>query len=183
MQGFDVTARVEGERGRIMEKTPFGTNDVITEVLEKYSDMVRRICFMYLRNYADVEDVFQEVFLKFLQCNINFENEEHKKAWLCRVTINKCKDICKSFFRKHICSIEGLELPFEDPKENEVMSAVLALPPKYKDVIYLFYYEDYTVPEMAKLLKEKGNTIYSKLHRARELLKQKLGGTYDESND
>ena len=166
-----------------MDTTPFGTNDVITEAIENYSDMIRKICFMYLRNYADVEDVFQEVFLRFLQCSGSFKSEEHKKAWLCRVTINECKDLCKSFFRKRVCSIDNMELSFEDPKENEVMSAVLGLPPKYKDVIYLFYYEDYTVPEMAKLLNEKENTIYSKLCRARKLLKQKLGGTYDEGID
>lgn len=166
-----------------MDTTPFGTNDVITEAIENYSDMIRKICFMYLRNYADVEDVFQEVFLRFLQCSGSFKSEEHKKAWLCRVTINGCKDLCKSFFRKRVCSIDNMELSFEDPKENEVMSAVLGLPPKYKDVIYLFYYEDYTVPEMAKLLNEKENTIYSKLCRARKLLKQKLGGTYDEGID
>ncbi len=75
-----------------MDKTSFGTDDVLTEALKKYSDMVRKICFMYLRNYADVEDVFQEVFLKLLQSDITFENDEHIKAWLCRVTINKCKD-------------------------------------------------------------------------------------------
>jgi RNA polymerase sigma factor (sigma-70 family) len=165
---------VKGEK--TMEKTSFGTNDVVTGALQKYSDMVRRICFMYLRNHADVEDVFQEVFLKLLQYEVTFQDDEHTKAWLCRITINRCKDICKSFFRKHVCSIEDMELPFEDKIESDVMVAVLSLPPKYKDVIYLFYYEEYTVPEMAKLLNKKENTIYSNLHRARGLLKQKLGG-------
>ena len=159
-----------------MEKTSLVPNDAVTEALRKYSDMVRRICFMYLRNYADVEDVFQEVLLKLLQSEVVFENDEHTKAWLCRIAINKCKDVCKSFFRKHVCSIEDMELPFEDKVESDVMVAVLSLPPKYKDVIYLFYYEGYTVPEMAKLLNQKENTIYSNLHRARELLKRELGG-------
>ena len=159
-----------------MNKTSFGTNDVLTEALQKYSGMVRKICFMYLRNYADVEDVFQEVFLKLLQRDIPFENDEHIKAWLCRITINKCKDLCKDYFRKNTCSIEYLELPFEDKKENHLMTAVLSLPPKYKDVIYLFYYEEYSVPQIAKLLHQKENTIYSNLHRAREVLKRKLGG-------
>lgn len=158
-----------------MGKTPLGTDDVITDALKHYSDMVRRICFMYLRNYADVEDVFQEVFIKLLQCKVDFASEEHRKAWLCRITINKCKDVCRSFFRKNVCSLDDVELQFEDPKENEVMSAVLALPKQYKDVIYLFYYEDYTVPQLARILNQKENTIYSKLHRARELLKQSLG--------
>lgn len=73
-------------------------------------------------------------------------------------------------------SIEGLELPFEDQTENELLQVVLSLPDKYKDVIYLFYYEEYTVTEMAQLLNKKENTIYSHLHRGRELIKQKLGG-------
>jgi RNA polymerase sigma-70 factor (ECF subfamily) len=132
---------------------------------------------MYLRNQSDVEDVFQDVFLKLLQNKVIFENEEHEKAWLCRVTINRCKDICKSFWRNKVCSIEDMELPFEDKVESEVMRSVLSLPPKYKDVIYLFYYEEYTVPEIAELLDQKDNTVYSNLHRARKLLKKKLGGT------
>ncbi|HEX3026729.1 MAG TPA: sigma-70 family RNA polymerase sigma factor [Clostridia bacterium] len=165
-----------------MEKASFGTNDVVIKALQKHSDMVRRICFMYLRNHTDVEDVFQEVFLKLLQSEIAFENDEHIKAWLCRVTINKCKDVCKSFFKKNICSIEDMELSFEDKKENDVMAAVLSLPSKYKDVIYLFYYEEYTVPQMAKLLHQKENSIYSNLHRARKLLRQKLGGSDHEYN-
>jgi RNA polymerase sigma-70 factor (ECF subfamily) len=158
-----------------MEK--LGTNDFIADILQKHSDMVRRICFMYLRNQSDVEDAFQDVFLKLLQNKIIFENEEHEKAWLCRVTINKCKDMCKSFWRNKVCSIEDMELPFEDKVESEVMRSVLSLPPKYKDVIYLFYYEEYTVPEIAELLDQKDNTVYSNLHRARKLLKKKLGGT------
>lgn len=159
-----------------MEKMPRSNYDVATEALKNYADMVRRICFIYLRNYADVEDAFQDVFLKLLQSDTEFESEEHIKAWLCRVAINKCKDMTKSFFRKHVTSIEDIEIPFEDKAESDVMNAVLSLPPKYKDVVYLFYYEDYTVPEIAKLLGMKENTIYSNLHRAREMLRKELGG-------
>lgn len=157
-----------------------GANDVVEEALSKYANLVRKICFMYLHNYHDVEDVFQDVFLKLLQQSTAFESEEHQKAWLCKVTINKCKDLCKSFWRKNVESIEDKELPFEDSYESEVMNAVLSLPVKYKDAIYLFYYEGYTVKEISKILNQKENTIYSNLHRARELLKQKLGGAYNE---
>lgn len=160
-----------------MEFTSWGTNDVVTEALRKYSNMVRRICFMYLHNRQDVEDVFQEVFLKLLQTDMNFENEEHEKAWLCRVTINKCKDLCKAFWRKNVDSIEDMEIPFEENKEREVLFAVLSLPKKYKDVIYLFYYEGYTAKEIARLLNQNENTVYSNLHRARKILKSKLGGS------
>lgn len=159
-----------------MENTSYGTNDVVASAISKYSDMVRRICFLYLKNQADVEDIFQDVFLKLLQYSGKFENEEHEKAWLCRVTLNKCKDFHKSFFRKNVCSIDDVDLFIEDKVENEVMRAVLSLPKKYKDVIYLFYYESYTVPEIAKMLEQKENTIYSQLHRAKAILKDKLGG-------
>lgn len=165
-----------------MEQKSVDNKDNISVALKKYSDMVRRICFLYLRDSTDVDDVFQEVFLKLLQKKTSFENEEHEKAWLIRVTINKCKDILKSFWRKNIDSIENIELPFEDKISNELLKVVLSLPEKYKDVIYLYYYEEYTVPEMAILLKKHENTIYSHLHRARALIKQKLGGKeYDYS--
>ncbi len=108
---------------------------------------------------------------------MNFENEEHEKAWLCRVTINKCKDLCKSFWRKNVDSIEDREIPFVDRAERDVLQAVLSLPKKFKDVIYLFYYEDYSVKEISEMLDQKENTVYSNLHRARKLLKQKLGGS------
>ena len=162
-----------------MENTSSGTNDAVTEAIEKYSDMVRRICFLYRMSEADVEDIFQEVFLRRLQHRGGFESEEHEKAWLCRVTINQCKDFHKSFFRKNVSSIEEMEIPIKDPTESEVIREVLALPQKYRDVIYLFYYEDYTAAEIARMLHRKENTVYSLLHRARAILKKKLGGLDD----
>lgn len=157
-----------------MENTS-SVNDAVTDALSKYADMVRRICFMHLRNKADVDDIFQEVFLKLLQHSGKFQSEEHEKAWLCRVAINKCNDFHRSFFRKNVCSIDDVTLVFENKEETEVMREVLALPPKYKNVIYLFYYENYTVPEISKILGKKENTVYSLLHRAKAVLKEKLG--------
>ncbi len=157
-----------------MEHTRYNINEKITETLEKYSDMVRRICFLYLKNSADVDDIFQEVFLKLLQRKSPFDSDEHEKAWLIRVTINKCKDVFKSFWHRNIDPIENAELIFEDNADKELMQVVLSLPKKYKDVIYLYYYEGYSVPEMSKLLDKKENTIYSHLHRAKALIKEKL---------
>ena len=164
-----------------MENTSSGTSDVVTEALDKYADTVRRICFMYLKSEADVEDIFQNVFLKLLQHSDAFESEEHEKAWLCRVAINQCKDFHKSFFRRKVCSIEEMEIPTEDPAEEGVMSAVLSLPQKYRDVIYLYYFEDYTASEIAVILRQKENTVYTQLHRAKAMLKSRLGG-YEDAN-
>lgn len=166
------------QRGVKMEPKFIDINNEIEISLKKYSDMVYRICYLYLRNNAEADDVFQEVFLKLLQhkSKTAFESDEHEKAWIIRVTTNKCKDILKSFWKRKIDSIEDMELPFEDKTENELMQVILSLPEKYKNVIYLYYYEDYTVPEIAKMLKKNENTIYSNLRRARALIKKKLGG-------
>lgn len=164
-----------------MENTSFGTSDVVIDALEKYADTVRRICFMYLKSEADVEDIFQNVFLKLLQHRGSFESEEHEKAWLCRVAINQCKDFHRSFFRRKVCSIEEMEIPTEDPVEEGVLSTVLSLPQKYRDVIYLYYFEDYTASEIAAILKQKENTVYTQLHRAKTMLKSRLGG-YENAN-
>lgn len=163
-----------------MELSQFEHDNNIAVALKKYSDMVYRICFIYLHNNPDIDDVFQEVFLKLLQKKTPFESEDHEKAWLVRVTINQCKDVIKSFWRKNIDLVESVELQLEDSAENELLQVVLSLPEKYKDVIYLYYYEEYTVPQMAKLLKRNKNTIYSHLHRAKELIKQKLEGRKHE---
>ena len=155
-------------------------DDVAARALNQYADMVRRICFVYLKDQTDVEDVFQEVFIKLLLNKTPFNNDAHEKAWLIRVTINTCKDVLKSFWRKRTDLVEAIAMPFAEPAENQLMTVVLSLPTKYKDVIYLHYYEDLTVPQMAELLKMNENTIYSHLHRAKILLKKKLEGMADE---
>lgn len=153
----------------------------VNAAIERYSDTVRRLCMIHLKNHADTEDIFQTVFLKYVLSSVCFESEEHEKAWFIRVTLNACKDLLKSFFRSHTVSIEEvLEQPAALPEDNrEVLQAVLSLPQKYKDVIYLHYYEGYTAPQMSKLLGKNVNTIYTLLTRARQMLKEKLGGEDD----
>ena len=153
----------------------------VNAAIERYSDTVRRLCMIHLKNHADTEDIFQTVFLKYVLSSVSFESEEHEKAWFIRVTLNACKDLLKSFFRSHTVSIEEvLEQPAALPEDNrEVLQAVLSLPQKYKDVIYLHYYEGYTAPQMSKLLGKNVNTIYTLLTRARQMLKEKLGGEDD----
>ena len=150
--------------------------------IERYAGMVRRLCMVHLKNEADTEDIFQTVFLKYVTTSITFESEEHEKAWLIRVTINACKDLLKSFFRSRAVSLDELmEQPDELSRENrEVLSAVLSLPEKYRDVVYLHYYEGYTAPEIGRLLKKNPNAVYTLLTRARQLLKDALGGETDE---
>ncbi len=146
--------------------------------IEKYSDMIRKVCFMHLKNYHDTEDIFQEVFLKYVLHEVAFQSDKHEKAWLLRVAINACKDKLKSFFRKKISSFEELtvEPSYEDEDNREIIDAVLALPPNFKNVIYLFYYEGYSAKEIAVILHKNENTVYTWLSRARTQLKSDLGG-------
>ena len=120
----------------------------VNRAVDRYADLIRRLCMIYLKNEADTEDIFQTVFLKYVLSSVSFENEEHEKAWFVRVTINACKDLLKSFFRSRTTSLEVLmELPAEMPEEHrEVLDAVLSLPRKYREVIYLHYYEGCSAP-------------------------------------
>lgn len=117
--------------------------------IDRYADLVRRVCMIHLKNHADTEDIFQTVFLKYVTGTTEFESEEHEKAWFIRVTINACKDLLRSFFRSRTVSLDDLlEQPDQVPEDHrEVLEAVLALPDKYRDVVYLHYYEGYTAPE------------------------------------
>lgn len=150
----------------------------VDRAIEQYADTIRRLCMMHLKNHADTEDIFQTVFLKYVLSSVVFENSEHEKAWFIRVTINACKDLLKSFFRSRTVSLDELiEQPAKMSSENrEVLEAVLALPGKYRDIVYLHYYEGYTAPEISKILGKNVNTVYTLLTRSKQLLREKLGG-------
>ena len=137
---------------------------------------------IHLKNYADTEDIFQTVFLKYVLSSVSFESQEHEKAWFIRVTINACKDLLKSFFRNRTVSLdEIIEQPSEmSTDDKEVLEAVLSLPQKYKDVVYLHYTEDSTPPQISRILGKNVNTIYTLLTRSKQLLREKLGGDGDE---
>ena len=146
--------------------------------IDRYADLVRRVCMIHLKNHADTEDIFQTVFLKYVTGTTEFESEEHEKAWFIRVTINACKDLLRSFFRSRTVSLDDLlEQPDQVPEDHrEVLEAVLALPDKYRDVVYLHYYEGYTAPEIGTILLKNPNTVYTLLTRARDELRKMLGG-------
>lgn len=151
------------------------------EAIDRHADMVRRLCLIHLKNQADSEDVFQTVFMKYALSSVVFENEEHEKAWFLRVTINACRDLLRRFFRSRTVPLEELiELPDETSGDSrEVLRAVLELPDKYREAVYLHYFEGYTAPEIAGLMRKNVNTVYSLLARAKKLLRGRLGGDED----
>lgn len=154
----------------------------VNRAVDLYADTVRRICMVHLKNYADTEDIFQTVFLKYILSPAAFENDEHEKAWFIRVTINACKDFLKSFFRTNMVSLdEAIPLSADITEDHrEVLEAVMSLPEKYRDVIYLHYYEGYSAVEIGELLGKNINTVYTWLSRAKGMLRETLGGDYIE---
>ena len=154
------------------------TEQEVNSAMQRYSDMVLRLCMVNLKNNADAEDIFQNVFLKYTLSTIRFESEEHEKAWFIRVTVNACRDLLKSFFRSRTVALEELTeyAPEVTEEQYAVMEAVWSLPKQYREVIYLHYYEGYTAPEIAGILHRNANTVYTHLNRGKELLKEALGG-------
>lgn len=154
----------------------------VNKAIDLYADTVRRICMIYLKSYSDTEDIFQNVFMKYILSSAVFDSGEHEKAWIIRVTINECKDLVKSFFRSRSVPLDEIkELTSElEPQSSEVLENVLALPKKYKDVVYLHYYEGYSAVEIAKMLHKSVNTVYTHLARARSMLKERLGDDFEQ---
>ena len=140
------------------------------EIVEKYSNMVYRLAYFYTNSKYDVDDIYQDVFLKYLQNKKQFENEEHKKAWLIRVTINCCKKLWLSSWKRKIIPLDD-EIKFEMEENIGLYNEIKKLPKKYRVVIHLFYYEQYSVKDISKILKQKESTIRTWLTRARKLLK------------
>lgn len=154
------------------------SEEAVRQAIEEYASTVKRICFIHLKNEADTEDISQTVFLKYAMNDTVFENKAHEKAWIIRVTINACKDLLKSFFRKHTVSLDAYveQEGVMDEAQSEVLEAVLALPEKYRRVVYLHYYEGYPAAEIADILRINVNTVYTHLTRAKSLLRKELGG-------
>lgn len=153
--------------------------DWVNEIVDKYANMVYRIAFTQMKNKADTEDIFQEVFLKLCKSSVAFKSDEHIKAWLIKVTINTCKKSFSSAWNKKTTELPE-ELEYESEYQHlELVSVVQSLPVKYRTVIHLFYYEDMSIADIAKTLLSNASTIKSQLSRARNLLKIKLKGDYE----
>ena len=146
------------------------------EIYDKYKNVVYRTAVTCCKNFSEAEDITQDVFIKCFTSDKMFENDEHLKAWLIRATINRCKDIFRSFRFRNIVSLDNAnQLSYETPDENEVYNAVMSLPEKYRIIIHLFYYEEYSTREIAGITRRSESAVRTQLHRGRELLKKTLG--------
>lgn len=149
------------------------------QIIDEYADMVYRIALTRCRCIENAEDVFQEVFMRFSIKSPKFESKEHEKAWLIRVTINLTKNVRESAWNRKVVRLDE-SMVFNTKEENDVYSTVCELPQNYRTVIYLFYYEGYKVKEISNILNKNEGTIKTWLFRAREILREKLEGGFDD---
>lgn len=148
--------------------------------VKKYADMVFRIALNECKNREDAEDMVQNTFLKLLQNKKAFDSEEHQKHWLIRVTINECRSLFASPWRQKTQSLDAMEYKIagETPEQSDLFYAVMELPAKYRNVVYLYYFEEYSIREISEILKIKESTLQTRLMRARKCLKEKMKGVW-----
>lgn len=152
------------------------------ELAELYQDSLFAAAFNICRNAQDAEDVIQDTFVQYYTTKKEFENEQHIRAWLLRVAINKAKNITRTFWRRNKISIEDYmeTLTFDTPESETLFETVMQLPEKYRIAIHLYYYEDYAVREIADILKLSESNVKTRLSRGRAMLKKELKEEWDD---
>jgi len=151
--------------------------DCPEDVIYRYQDTIYRIAFTYCRNTPDAEDIAQEVFLRYMKKMPQLKSEEHLKAWLIRVTLNTAKSLStSSWSRKTVPLSEHDPIITDERTETDIDTyyAVMSLSEKYRSVVMLYYYEDYSIGEIAQVLNRTETAIQTQLQRARKMLKNKL---------
>ena len=144
-------------------------------LVNAYSDLILRLSYTYLKSTEDAKDICQTVFLKLLEKPREFDSPEHERAWIIRAAINQCKDQLKSRWRRTTVDLEAARaVPAPEAEEGSLLAAVELLPPKYRAVIYLYYYEGYSAREIAGLLGETPAAVATQLSRGREKLRTHL---------
>ena len=163
-----------------MVQTASGTE--FEQLFDRYNTMLFRIAYARTQSRSDAEDIVQETWVRYFRNTPELESEEHRKAWLLRVCVNCANSFLTSAWRRHSAPLDDT-LPGGDSPETDrtdILRAVGSLPDKYRTVIHLFYYEDLSVREIAEIVGSREAAVKTQLHRARQMLKEKLGGEYDD---
>lgn len=156
-----------------MKRTITKSRDDIEQTVSEFSSTIFKTAYSYIKNRQSSEDILQNVLIKYMTDHTSFQDDQHKKAWLLRVTINECN----SYYRKFHFHYEYDDVKNEDGgsyemEKHDVYYAVMALPTKYRIIVHLYYYEQLSVNEISLILRMKENTVLSHLHRARKKLKK-----------
>ena len=153
----------------------------LEQVIRRYADMVYRLALARLSSPADAEDVFQDVFLRYAENAPDFRDEEHRKAWLLRVTVNCCRSRFRSGWLRRMLPLEdAVHATAPAPPESPLSEALARLPAKYRTVIHLHYYENLSTQEVAASTGQSASTVRSQLTRASSMLREMLQGGYDD---
>ena len=159
------------------------TDKEFLEVYERNVKRIYRICLLHLKNIEDAEDAVQTVFLKYIKSGQSFHDDDHEKAWFIVTAQNYCRDIFRlSWWRSRPISINDIpEVAIKEDNNDyaTLMDALLKLPYKYKTIIYLYYFEGYSVKEISQMLRRNESTIRTQLSKGRERIKINLGGYYE----
>ena len=147
----------------------------VERLVETYSDLILRLSYSYLKSTEDAKDICQTVFLKLLEKPRTFASPEHERAWIIRTAANICKDVLKSHWRRTTVDMDAAgDVPAPQAEEGSLLAAVGLLPPKYRAVISLYYYEGYAAKGTAQMLGENPATVSTRLNRGRAKLKTML---------
>ena len=154
----------------------------VQELATLYQSNLFAVAFNICKNAQDAEDIVQDTFVQYYTTKEEFESEQHIRAWLIRVAVNKAKNVTRTFWRRNKFSIEDYmeTLVFETPEAENLFETVMHLPEKYRIVIHLYYYEDYAVREIADILKLSESNVKIRLSRGRALLKEALKEEWDD---
>ena len=156
------------------------TKERLEQIFRDYYQLIYRVAFSQVKNHADAEDITQEVFLKIIRHDMRYQSMEHERAWIVRVTVNLCRDLLKSKWHRTSVSMEDVSEAQRGScknfteRQDDMMWAVLQLPEKYRNCLYLFYYEDYSIKEIAQSLEMPANPVKTNLTRGRQALKEFL---------
>lgn len=161
-----------------MQSSLLRTNEELSQIYHRHVSTVYRICFMYMKNRHDTEDMVQNTFVRLMKDKTQFQSIEHEKAWLIRTATNLCKDYFRSWWSKIVNIDEVAEVAVEDTNMiiDDTLKMVMELPSKYKTVVYMYYYEGYSTVEIAKILRKNESTIRGYLYTGRKLLKIEMEG-------
>ena len=154
----------------------------VQELAASYQGRLFAAAFNVCKNAQDAEDIVQDTFVQYYTTKKEFESEQHIRAWLMRVAVNKAKNINRTFWRRNKISIEEYmeTLVFETPAAETLFETVMQLPDKYRIVIHLYYYEEYAVREIAQILKLSESNVKIRLSRGRAMLKETLKEEWDD---
>lgn len=148
----------------------------LEEVMEQYNNSLYVAAFNICKSEETARDVVQDTFIKYYTTGQDFKDSQHLRAWLFRVAVNRAKDTIKTFWRKNVEPLDDYieTLTFKEEKDRSIFESVMSLPDKYRTVIHLYYYEDFSVREIARILRISESNVKIRLSRGRDLLKSKL---------